>query len=129
MSSASALSSSGLGEYGDYPREAALSKLAVLIPFLLSVLLSACTSPTPTGTIAFSSDRDGNADIYLMNADRSSLGRLTHDPASDNNPACSRDAAPKAAPAHSPEPGFDLCGSFCYICLTEPLQILPCLGA
>ncbi len=32
-----------------------------------------------TATIAFTSDRDGSPEIYLMNADGSAMSRLTHD--------------------------------------------------
>jgi len=42
------------------------------------------TSWSPDGKrLAFSSDRDGNAEIYLMNVDGSDVVRLTKDPASD----------------------------------------------
>jgi Tol biopolymer transport system component len=41
---------------------------------------------SPDGTcIAFSSNRDGNREIYVMNADGSGVARLTHDPAVDMN--------------------------------------------
>jgi dipeptidyl aminopeptidase/acylaminoacyl peptidase len=47
---------------------------------------------SPDGSrIAFTSYRDGNADIYLMNPDGSGVVRLTHDPAYDNEPAWSPD--------------------------------------
>jgi len=41
--------------------------------------------------IAFHSDRDGNQDIYVMNADGTNPTRLTSDPASDRVPAWSPD--------------------------------------
>ena len=41
--------------------------------------------------IAFVSDRDGNFEIYLMNADGSSQTRLTNNPATDFQPAWSPD--------------------------------------
>jgi WD40-like Beta Propeller Repeat len=44
------------------------------------------------GKIAFSSNRDGNAEIYLMNADGSNQTRLTNNPASDAQPAWSPDS-------------------------------------
>jgi TolB protein len=45
---------------------------------------------SPDGTrIAFSSTRDGNADIYVMNADGSELQRLTDHPAIDVSPTWS----------------------------------------
>src|SRR2546428_769783 len=46
-----------------------------------------CASTARTGPIAFVSDRDGNADIYVMNADGSSPTRLTNNPAADLDPA------------------------------------------
>jgi len=39
------------------------------------------------GTIAFRSERDGNSEIYLMDADGSNLRRLTYDPAFDGYPS------------------------------------------
>jgi len=48
---------------------------------------------SPDGTkIAFVSQRDGNDQIYVMNADGSGQTRLTHDTASDLTPAWSSDA-------------------------------------
>ena len=52
------------------------------------------TVPTATlipssGRIAFSSDRDGNSDIYVMNTDGSGLTRLTNQPGNDGGPSWS----------------------------------------
>ena len=45
---------------------------------------------SPNGTqMAFASDRDGNFEIYVMDADGSGLTRLTKDPASDGQPGWS----------------------------------------
>jgi Tol biopolymer transport system component len=42
---------------------------------------------SPDGTrIAFASNRDGDFEIYTMNADGTDLRRLTHNPASDSHP-------------------------------------------
>jgi len=68
-----------------------LTKLVPLLTVFLGLSLSACTSATPTGKIAFSSNRDGNAEIYVMNADGTDLMRMTHDPAPDTNPVWSPD--------------------------------------
>ena len=47
---------------------------------------------SPDGTrIAFESFREGNGDIYVMNADGSGLTRLTSDPALDSSPSWSPD--------------------------------------
>ena len=66
-------------------------KHALILPLLPFILLSACTSPQPTGKIAFSSDRDGNAEIYIINADGSGLERLTFSASADTSPAWSPD--------------------------------------
>ena len=47
-------------------------------------------SPSP-GKIVFASDRDGNEEIYVMNADGSQVTRLTDDPAQDQFPAWTPD--------------------------------------
>ena len=52
---------------------------------LSAVLIAGCSSDSsgpdgdnePTGTIVFSSDRDGDYDIYSMNADGGGVLRLT----------------------------------------------------
>jgi dipeptidyl aminopeptidase/acylaminoacyl peptidase len=47
--------------------------------------------PDPPGKIAFASDRDGNFEIYVMNADGGGLTRLTNNPAEDTHPTWSPD--------------------------------------
>ncbi len=65
-----------------------------------SVLVVAAPTPEPAppaetggrnGRIAFSSDRDGNWEIYAMNADGSGATRLTNNSASDRAPSWSPD--------------------------------------
>jgi Tol biopolymer transport system component len=78
---------------------------------LVIVLVAACTAapptsipaPTPTATtlpplsgsgggrIAFSTNRDGNYEIYVMNADGSDQRRLTNSPYEDRGPTWSPD--------------------------------------
>ena len=68
-----------------------MTKRGLSLPLLLFLLLSACTSPQPTGRIAFSSDRDGDWDIYVMNADGSGQIKLSNNESTDRSPACSPD--------------------------------------
>lgn len=54
--------------------------------------------PTPTpgpagGRIAFFSERDGNYEIYVMNADGSNQTRLTNNPTDDSDPSFSPDGS------------------------------------
>ena len=53
--------------------------------------LTLSAAPAPTGRIVFESNRDGNLEIYRMNADGSAPTRLTDNPATDNNPSISPD--------------------------------------
>ena len=54
----------------------------------------ACTAMSgASGHIAFVSDRDGNEEIYVMNADGSGLQRVTTDPAPNASPAWSPDGS------------------------------------
>ena len=50
-------------------------------------------TPTPRSRIAFTSDRDGDDEVYVMNADGSSQTRLTFDEALDVHPAWSPDGS------------------------------------
>lgn len=52
------------------------------------------------GTIVFQSNRDGNNEIYSMNADGTDVSRLTEDPASDENAALSYDGTKVAFVSH-----------------------------
>src|SRR5262245_87396 len=51
------------------------------------------STPAPCGKIAFVSNRDGNNEIYAMNADGSNQTRLTNNPAFDNGPSFARDGS------------------------------------
>jgi len=65
----------------------------------LPFTVSSGTNPTPTpgcgtpGKIAFTSTRDGNNEIYLMNPDGSEQTRLTNNPALDYTPGWSPDGS------------------------------------
>ena len=60
---------------------------------------TATTTPLPPlsgsgdGMIAFTSERDGNSEIYIMNEDGSDQRNLTHHPASDDAPHWSPDGS------------------------------------
>ena len=71
-------------------------------------------APTPTqeihltGLVAFYSDRDGNPEIYTIQADGSQLRRLTNEPAFDDSPAISPDGQQIVflTARHDPNPRF-----------------------
>jgi tol-pal system beta propeller repeat protein TolB len=73
---------------------------------------SSATTTAITGRIAFTSDRDGNLELYLMDPDGSDLIRLTNDPEADMGPAWSPDgtkiAFTAAADFHDLK-GSDIC--------------------
>ncbi len=60
------------------------------LPDLLAVFQAPATRPVASqGKIAFASNRDGNDEIYVMNADGTSVTRLTVNLAGDYNPTWS----------------------------------------
>ena len=82
--------------------------VALRILFLgVPLVLFACTRPAPashtpppppalppaSGPLAFSSGRDGNDEIYVMNADGSGQTRLTSNRTDDRDPSWSPDGA------------------------------------
>ena len=73
------------------PFQVTLAMLVVLTLLVTACAPTATPSPTPsgggTGRIAFTSNRDGNGEIYVMNADGSGQTRLTNNPAEDMCPA------------------------------------------
>ncbi len=56
-----------------------------------AVLAATENASTGQGQIVFSSDRDGNNEIYVMDADGSHAHNLTHNPANDDYPVWSPD--------------------------------------
>ncbi len=63
---------------------------AILIPILL-LSLSIPVYAEMSGKIVFTSDRNGNADIYIINSDGTGEKQLTKDGASDDQPCLSPD--------------------------------------
>jgi hypothetical protein len=60
---------------------------SAFVLLLLSMILPSvgyAAFPGTNGKIAFQSDRDGNYEIYVMNADGTGQTRLTNNPAADN---------------------------------------------
>lgn len=72
-------------------RPAVLLKLCILAAVLAGLVVAARPShaafPGANGKIAFTTHRDGNWEIYVMNADGSGQTNLTNDPAMDGSPA------------------------------------------
>ncbi len=63
----------------------------IILVLLLFFSLEQAVAETANGKIAFTSTRDGNHEIYSMNADGSNQTRLTNNAAADDNPAWSPD--------------------------------------
>lgn len=60
------------------------------------IFMTASSTPTPapcSSKIAFTSSRDGNDEIYGMNADGSNQTRLTNNPSQDNTPSFNGDGS------------------------------------
>jgi Tol biopolymer transport system component len=76
-------------------RAVPLRRLFVLALLLVSfagfVGRGSAVVPGENGKIAFASTRDGNREIYVVNADTTGLARLTNDPGVDTDPAWSAD--------------------------------------
>ena len=73
-------------------RQLKLFTAAITFVLLLAMLVGcAGTTPTPTsiGRILFISERDGNIEIYVMDADGSNQTNLTNNPADDYSPVWS----------------------------------------
>lgn len=68
-----------------------VASLATVTGITDSRVADAGTFPGVNGRIAFNSDRDGDAEIYSMNADGTGLKRLTESPGNDLTPSWSPD--------------------------------------
>lgn len=76
-------------------RRRALARFVAVLSGLVFVLVTSVTLPPSgyaafpgaNGMIAFDSNRDGNEEIYVINADGTGQTRLTNEPASDHAPA------------------------------------------
>jgi Tol biopolymer transport system component len=70
-----------------------LLALAITMEVPSTALAHAATTPSsgPSGRIVFVTSRDGNNEIYIMNADASAQRNLTNNPADDRDPRLSPD--------------------------------------
>lgn len=83
-------------ESGERGRSGAPIRLGTVLAALVLTALAASSSgnaafPGANGKIAFSSDRDGDYEVYVMNADGTGVTQLTNNSATDFDPAWSPD--------------------------------------
>ncbi len=69
----------------------AISRLPAITPAIGTQAANNMLQQVETGLLAFTSDQNGNADIYTMYPDGSGLTNLTNNPARDINPCWSPD--------------------------------------
>jgi Tol biopolymer transport system component len=65
--------------------------LAVAASLAASLACNTLLTPSPVGTIVFTSRRDGDLEIYSMDASGQNQTRLTDNPGYDQGPAWSPD--------------------------------------
>jgi Tol biopolymer transport system component len=80
------------GEYRSAVRRLLASALVVMAAVAASLASAPAAVPGSNGRIVFSSDRDGNAEIYTMNPDGSRQRNRSTNPGSDFEPVLSPDA-------------------------------------
>ena len=114
------LSSCTLGSREDAARHVEIGRILKIMKrvsraggeslFEKRVALSEAVSPlkVAAGKIAFVSDRDGNDEIYLMNADGSNAVNLTNHPANDRHPSWSPDGKSIAFASERHDNSFDI---------------------
>ena len=80
--------------------------------FLISLLFTPTFAQVPTlhsnGKIAFTSNRDGNLEIYVMNGDGTNQVRLTNNPGIDDHPSFSPDGKKIAFISQNDSGGFSI---------------------
>ena len=85
-------------------------KISTAVCLSLFLFATAAFAQTPTlranGKIAFTSDRDGNREIYVMNNDGTGQVRLTNNIGADSFPAFSPDGRKIAFISQNPSPTF-----------------------
>ncbi len=62
---------------------------ASIVLAIVALACNALITPPTSGKIAFTSERDGDLEIYLMNADGAEQTRLTHNTGYDQGPTWS----------------------------------------
>jgi Tol biopolymer transport system component len=67
------------------------TSILIVVLFAASLEPAHAAFPGEDGKIAFQSDRDGNNEIYTMNANGTGVQRLTNNSARDEDPAYSPD--------------------------------------
>jgi len=63
----------------------------IFFPFILVILFAGCGGDRSGGRIVFQSNRDGNFELYVMNAKGENQRRITNSPANDVTPSWSPD--------------------------------------
>ncbi len=79
--------------------------IAAFASLLIGANPAAAVVPGANGPIVFQTSRDGNAEIYSMNADRSEQVNLTNNPFSDVFPSLSPDSTKITFSSDRAEPG------------------------
>ena len=67
--------------------------VTVIVLSIVTLAGFACGGGEAEGKIAFDTDRDGNYEIYVMDADGSNQTNLTNNPAQDGYPSWSPDGS------------------------------------